>query len=69
MIHYVIAFGNQRRNHVDARQVKPKKMVVTTITMNVNLLAKVALKAMGSPTLSPKLARKGSEKDNQHCTC
>ena len=48
---------------MDARQVKPKKMVATTITMNVNLLAKVALKAMGSQMLSPKLARKGSEKD------
>ena len=48
---------------MDARQVKPKKMVATTKTMNVNLLAKVALKAMGSPMLSPKLARKWSEKD------
>jgi len=68
MIHYVITFGNQSRNHVDARQVKPKKMVATTITMNASLLARVALKAMGSPTLSPKLARKGPEYDKQHCT-
>ena len=52
---------------MDARQVKPKKMVATTITMNVNLLAKVVLKAMGSPTLSPKLARKGSENDKFFC--
>ena len=48
---------------MDARLVKPKKMVATTTTMNVNPLAKVVLKAMGSPMLSPKLARKGSEKD------
>ena len=48
---------------MDAKLVKPKKMVATTKTMNANLLAKVALKAMDSPMLSPKLARKGSEND------
>ena len=46
-----------------ARQVKPKKMVATKRAINVNRLAKVALKAMDSPMLLPKLARQGSEHD------
>ena len=48
---------------MDARQVKQKKMDVTKIAINVNLLVKVVLKAMGSPTLLPKLARKRSKYD------
>ena len=51
-----------------ARQVKPKKMVATKTAINVNRLAKVALKAMGSPMLLPKLARKGSEVLTQNMT-